>query len=68
MQNMAKIQKKVDSTRSLKVSVQTVKNPRSESHFPRCLLTGAWLRAAGFEIGDRVTVEVEQGRLTISKQ
>ena len=35
---------------------------------PKCILAGAWLRAAGFEIGDRVTVLIENGTLTISKE
>ena len=68
MQNMAKVQKKADSTRFLTVSVQTVKNTWSESHFPKCTLMGAWLRAAGFEVGDQVTVEVEEGRLIVTKR
>lgn len=65
---MAKISEKSDSVRSLTVSVQTVKNTWSESHFPKCTLVGAWLRAAGFEIGDRVNVEVKEGKLIVVKQ
>lgn len=70
---MEKVSKKSDSVRALTVSVQTVKNtwgrpPATESHFPKCTLTGAWLRAAGFEIGDRITVEVEEGKLTVVKR
>ena len=66
---MTKVKRKTDiSRRSLTVSVQTVKNTWSESHFPKCTLVGAWLRTAGFEVGDRVTVEVEEGKLTVIKQ
>jgi len=66
--NNAKISKNPDnSIRSLRISVKTVKNQWSESHFPKCTLVGAWLRTAGFEIGDMVTVEVEEGKLTIFK-
>ena len=35
---------------------------------PKCTLAGVWLRAAGFEIGDRITVEVENGTITIKKE
>ena len=33
---------------------------------PYIRLRGAWLRAAGFEIGDQMTVSVEQGKLTFT--
>ena len=65
---MNKIAKKSDNFRSLTVSVKTVKNTWSESHFPKCTLTGAWLRAAGFEIGDQVRIEVQEGKLTVVRQ
>ena len=63
---MNKITKKSDTFRLLTISVKTVKNTWSESHFPKCTLTGAWLRTAGFEIGDQVRVKVEAGKLILS--
>ena len=33
----------------------------------KCTLAGKWLRDAGFEIGEQVTVRVEEGRLIVGK-
>jgi hypothetical protein len=40
--------------------------PDAKHTTPYIRLQGHWLRAAGFEIGKRIIVSVEQGRLTIS--
>jgi len=33
---------------------------------PQIMLSGIWLRNAGFEIGDKINVEYENGKITIS--
>lgn len=32
---------------------------------PKIMLTGKWLKALGFGIGDRITLNCEQGRIVI---
>ena len=54
--------------RKITIGRRFVKNSWSESFFPKCTLAGAWLRAAGFEIGDKVVVVVEKGKVTITKE
>ena len=54
--------------RRITIGRRFVKNSWSESFFPKCTLAGAWLRAAGFEIGDKVVVVVEKGKVTITKE
>lgn len=34
---------------------------------PQILLQGRWLERAGFNAGDKITVECQQGRLVITK-
>lgn len=34
---------------------------------PELWLHGEWLQAAGFEIGDQVAIQIEEGKLTIYK-
>ena len=40
---------------------------RMVNFYPKCTLAGKWLRDAGFEIGEQVTVRVEEGRLIVGK-
>ena len=35
--------------------------------YPKCTLAGKWLQEAGFEIGEQVTVRVEEGQLVVAK-
>ena len=49
--------------RRLKVGYKPLKSPGVE--VPFLPLRGRWLRAAGFDIGRSVKVEVSEGRLTI---
>lgn len=35
---------------------------------PKIILQGDWLREAGFDIADRITVRCHKGKLTIRKQ
>ena len=35
--------------------------------YPKCTLAGKWLRDAGFEIGEQVTVRIEEGKLIVGK-
>jgi hypothetical protein len=51
--------------RELKVAEKHVRNKWDEKKVPQLLLCGEWLRAAGFEPGDKCTIKVEKGRLTI---
>lgn len=54
--------------RKITIGRKFVKNAWSESLFPKCTLAGAWLRAAGFEIGDTVVITVEKGKVSITKE
>ena len=40
---------------------------RMITFYPKCTLAGKWLRDAGFEIGEQVTVRVEEGQLIVGK-
>ncbi len=40
---------------------------RMVNFYPKCTLAGKWLRDAGFEIGEQVTVRVEEGELIIAR-
>lgn len=42
-------------------------SPNGLALLPKCTLAGAWLRNAGFEIGDQVRVTTEAGRIVITK-
>ncbi|MBP3631904.1 MAG: type I toxin-antitoxin system SymE family toxin [Oscillospiraceae bacterium] len=50
--------------RRLKVYGQS--NGYNYQDVPTIVLKGKWLEAAGFDIGDRVTLECENGRLVIT--
>lgn len=59
--------------RSLKIGygVRSKRSARwneSETVHPKLSLMGRWLERAGFEIGDRVKVSVEFGRLVVEKE
>lgn len=61
----------MQSARKIKISRKAEKSlasPNGLALLPKCTLAGAWLRAAGFEIGDTVLIEVQQGQLIIKKQ
>ncbi|MBR1634775.1 MAG: SymE family type I addiction module toxin [Lachnospiraceae bacterium] len=40
---------------------------RDKSYRPQIKLEGLWLAASGFDVGDRISVACEDGRLTISR-
>lgn len=50
------------NTRNIKVISQNGYNYKPT---PTIMLKGQWLRAAGFEIGDQIKVECEDGKLII---
>jgi len=50
--------------RRLKVYGQS--NGYNYQDVPTIVLKGKWLEAAGFDIGDRVVLECENGRLVIT--
>lgn len=47
---------------------QAARIDRTNIALPKLTLSGRWLERAGFEIGDRVRVSVEFGRLVIEKE
>lgn len=54
------------NNRRLKVYGQS--NGYNYKDVPTIILKGKWLEAAGFDIGDRVILECENGRLVISRE
>lgn len=60
--------KRTKPVRKLHVGAQyRASNSKStERQVPHLRLTGEWMERAGFRPGDSVTVELEEGRLTIS--
>ena len=38
------------------------------SYIPQIILQGKWLEALGFSIGDKITVDCQQGRIVIEKE
>lgn len=51
--------------RRLKIHYQWRKRRRSSHFVPNIRLSGEWLRDAGFEIDEQVTVKVEPGKLVV---
>lgn len=51
-------------TRKLQAQYQSRRYGR-QVEVPSLLLAGLWLEEAGFEIGEHVTITVEEGRLVI---
>lgn len=43
-------------------------NGKNYASIPQIILQGQWLKRAGFEIGDKIRVECQNGRLIISKE
>ncbi|MEE3472215.1 MAG: SymE family type I addiction module toxin [Butyrivibrio hungatei] len=41
---------------------------RKQVQRPAITLSGAWLEALGFNVGDKIDVACEEGKLTITKQ
>jgi len=54
-------------SRSLTITASNY-NPEEETRYPSLRLQGKWLEQAGFLIGHRVAVEVEEGQVTIKAQ
>lgn len=54
--------------RKLKISSQFAKAIwKKPTHKPKLILAGDWLKNAGFEIGENVTISVSQNLLIIQK-
>jgi len=57
----------INDIRNLTVSSMLVRSKWSKSIKPKLTLQGDWMTAAGFGIGDRVLIEVQNGVLIIKK-
>lgn len=56
------------SIRQLKISSQYVKTIfKKPTHKPKLIISGDWMKKAGFEIGEKVTVSVSQNLLIIQR-
>lgn len=54
-------------TRTLTISQRSSYLQNSYVGVPSIVLSGQWLRAAGFDIGTKIAVKIEEGQLTISR-
>lgn len=66
----------MEHNRKLTVSYTTQHSPLYNSYYPsehapksvpKVVMSGAWLREAGFDIGDKVQVKVEEGRIVLER-
>jgi toxic protein SymE len=55
------------NTRTLKISSIFAKAQFKKSLKPKITISGDWVKRAGFEIGERIKVEVFENRLIITK-
>lgn len=56
------------SIRKLKISSQYKKLLwKKPTHKPKLTLSGDWMKKAGFEVGEKVTVSVSQNMLIITR-
>jgi toxic protein SymE len=53
--------------RTLKISSLFVRNLWSNTRKPKLTLSGDWMKKAGFEIGQEVTISVSKNILIITK-
>jgi len=53
--------------RSLKISSAFVRAQFKKSFKPKLILTGDWMKEAGFAIGEKVTVTIFENKLIITK-
>ena len=61
--NRTKIKQK---ERIIKISRRFVRSTWKETKVPRIVIAGAYLREAGFKVGYDVSVNIEQGIITIT--
>jgi len=59
--------KKIITRRLLTVSAQLVKNRWTKSINPKLTLSGNWMEKAGFKIGEKVIIVIEEDTLIIKK-
>lgn len=57
----------INDIRSLTISSIFVKSRWSKSLKPKLILSGDWMNEAGFTIGEKVTVQVMDNKLIITK-
>jgi toxic protein SymE len=55
------------SIRTLKISSLFVRNRWSNTKKPKLTISGDWMKKAGFEIGQEVTISVSKNVLIITK-
>ena len=56
------------SSRKLKISSQYAKALwKKPTHKPKLILSGDWMKKAGFDIGENVTITVNKNQLIITK-
>ena len=53
--------------RRLKISSIVIRSKWSKSHKPKLTLQGDWMQAAGFAIGEKVSIIVSNNQLIITK-
>lgn len=53
--------------RTLRISSLFVKSKWKKSIKPRLILSGDWLAQAGFNVGEQVTITVNNNQITIAK-
>lgn len=53
--------------RSLTISSLLIKSQWTKSHSPKLILAGKWLDEAGFSIGEKVILEIENEKIIIKK-
>jgi len=58
----------MDKYRKLKISEYSDGNSYRNRPAPYIRMIGYWLEKAGFNIGEDILVDVEKGRLTITKE
>jgi hypothetical protein len=59
--------KKITSERFLTISAQFTKNSWTKSINPKLTLSGKWMENAGFKIGEKVLIVIENDILIIRK-
>lgn len=58
------------NSRKLKVSYcsRSIKSQRATKFLPKVVIEGDWFHAAGFSIGDSVSVIVQHGQITLIRE
>lgn len=57
----------INDFRLLTVSYSYVRNKWSKTIFPKLTLSGNWMKEAGFEVGCKVSIQVNDKNIIITK-